>query len=127
MEQEDFSRRDFVALTVAAGIAAAAGTTADAQQQLSERNVEIKTADGTCDAAFIHPPTGRHAGVIIWPDAFGLRPSMRDLAGVADPASLVGEPLTLTLEDGRAIAVRLADVGGRILVEGHGPGRCSCC
>jgi len=50
-----------------------------------------------------------------------------DLAGVADPASLVGEPLTLTLEDGRAIAVRLADAGGRILVEGHGPGRCSCC
>ena len=50
-----------------------------------------------------------------------------DLAGVADPASLVGEPLTLTLEDGRAIAVTLADAAGRILVEGHGPGRCSCC
>jgi len=80
MEQEDLSRRDFVTLTVAAGIAAAAGTTADAQQQLTERNVEIKTADGTCDAAFVHPQTGRHAGVIIWPDAFGLRPSMRDLA-----------------------------------------------
>ena len=79
MEQEDLSRRDFVTLTVAAGIATAAGTTADAQQ-LTERHVEIKTADGTCDAAFIHPQTGRHAGVIIWPDAFGLRPSMRDLA-----------------------------------------------
>ena len=50
-----------------------------------------------------------------------------DLAGVADAASLVGEALTLTLEDGRAMAVILADDTGRILVEGHGPGRCSCC
>jgi hypothetical protein len=50
-----------------------------------------------------------------------------DLAEIARPESLVGETLTLTLEDGRAIAVRLADATGRILVEGHGPGRCSCC
>jgi carboxymethylenebutenolidase len=45
-----------------------------------ETNVEIKTPDGTCDAAFIHPKTGSHAGVLIWPDAFGLRPSMREIA-----------------------------------------------
>ena len=35
--------------------------------------------DGTCDAAFIHPTTGSHPGVIIWPDAFGLRPSLREM------------------------------------------------
>ena len=45
-----------------------------------ETNVEIKTPDGTCDAAFIHPASGAHPAVIIWPDAFGLRPSMRDMA-----------------------------------------------
>jgi carboxymethylenebutenolidase len=45
-----------------------------------ETNVEIKTADGTCDAAFIHPDSGSHPGVLIWPDAFGLRPSMREMA-----------------------------------------------
>ena len=45
-----------------------------------ETDVEIKTPDGTCDAAFIHPKTGSHPGVLIWPDAFGLRPSMRDMA-----------------------------------------------
>ena len=44
-----------------------------------ENNVEVKTPDGTCDAAFIHPSTGSHPGVLIWPDAFGLRPSMRDI------------------------------------------------
>ncbi len=79
MSNDEITRRDFVAMTVAAGLAAAAGD-AEAQQQVVETNVEIKSADGTCDAAFIHPATGAHAGVIIWPDAFGLRPSMRQLA-----------------------------------------------
>jgi carboxymethylenebutenolidase len=79
MDNDELTRRDFVALTVAAGIAAAAGTDL-AAQQVVETNVEIKTPDGTCDAAFIHPASGAHPGVIIWPDAFGLRPSMRDMA-----------------------------------------------
>lgn len=47
--------------------------------QVVETDVEIKTPDGVCDAAFIHPKTGSHPGVLIWPDAFGLRPSMRDI------------------------------------------------
>jgi carboxymethylenebutenolidase len=68
-------------MTVAASIAAAAtGADSMAQQHLVETNVEIKTADGVCDAAFIHPVNGAHPAVIIWPDAFGLRPSMRDMA-----------------------------------------------
>ena len=80
MENEDITRRDFVAMTVAAGIAAAAGADLAAQQQVVETNVDIKTPDGTCDAAFLHPASGSHPGVIIWPDAFGLRPSMREIA-----------------------------------------------
>jgi carboxymethylenebutenolidase len=36
--------------------------------------------DGRCDAAFLHPAAGRHAAVLIWPDAFGLRPAMRTMA-----------------------------------------------
>ena len=76
---DDITRRDFVGMTVAAGLAAAAGTNVSAQN-VTERTVEIKTPDGTCDAAFIHPATGAHAAVIIWPDAFGLRPSMRNMA-----------------------------------------------
>ena len=76
---DDITRRDFVGLTVA-GIAAAAGASASAQQAVTEKTVDIKTPDGTCDAAFIHPATGAHAAVIVWPDAFGLRPAMRDMA-----------------------------------------------
>jgi len=77
MNNEDITRRSFVGIA-AAGIAAAAANTAEAQQVV-ETNVDIKTPDGTCDAAFIHPATGAHAAVIIWPDAFGLRQSMRDM------------------------------------------------
>src|SRR5262249_55833897 len=67
------------AVSIGAGIAAAAGSAADAAMPVTEKNVEIKTPDGTCDAAFIHPASGSHPAVIIWPDAFGLRQSMRDI------------------------------------------------
>jgi carboxymethylenebutenolidase len=79
MSNDELTRRDFVTMTVAAGLAAVAGSDVTAQQVV-EKNVEIKTPDGTCDAAFIHPASGAHPAVIIWPDAFGLRPSMRDMA-----------------------------------------------
>jgi carboxymethylenebutenolidase len=73
------SRRDFVALSAAVGLAAATHSAAAASVKLIEQDVEIKTRDGTCDAAFIHPATGAHPGVLIWTDAFGLRPSFREL------------------------------------------------
>jgi len=75
----DLSRRDFLALSVAAGLAAAAGSTLAAGEQVVETDVTIKMPDGTCDAAFIHPASGSHPGVLIWADAFGLRPAMRDI------------------------------------------------
>lgn len=78
-QREDLTRRDFVAMSVAAGLAAATGSVAGAQASVVETNVEVKTPDGTCDAAFIHPASGSHPAVIIWPDAFGLRPAMRDM------------------------------------------------
>jgi carboxymethylenebutenolidase len=79
MEHDDLTRRDFVSMTIGAGIAAAGGAELLAQSQVVETNVDIKTPDGTCDAAFFHPPTGSHPGVIVWPDAFGLRPSLREM------------------------------------------------
>ena len=95
MEIDDLTRRDFVSMTIGAGIAAAGAGDVIAQAQVVETTVDIKTPDGTCDAAFIHPPTGSHPGVIIWPDAFGLRPSLRELgrrlAG-ADYSVLVVNP-----------------------------------
>ena len=61
---DDHSRREFVALSAAAGLAAATGSISAAQAKLVEEDVEIKTPDGICDAAFIHPATGSHPGVL---------------------------------------------------------------
>jgi carboxymethylenebutenolidase len=79
-DPNELTRRDFVAMSVAAGLVAATGASGEAQAQVVETTVNVKTPDGTCDAAFIHPATGSHPGVIVWPDAFGLRPAMRDIA-----------------------------------------------
>jgi carboxymethylenebutenolidase len=74
----ELSRREFVTMSVAAGLAVAAGSASAADLPVVETDVQVKTPDGVCDAAFIHPASGSHPGVLIWPDAFGLRPSMRD-------------------------------------------------
>jgi carboxymethylenebutenolidase len=77
----DVSRRDFVTMSVAAGLAmAAVGAASAAALPVVEKTVDIKTPDGTCDAAFLYPSTGSFPAVIVWPDAFGLRPSMREIA-----------------------------------------------
>jgi carboxymethylenebutenolidase len=77
----DLRRREFVALSVATGVAATALPAAaiPAGPPVVEKNVTINTPDGTCDAAYFHPATGKHPAVILWTDAFGLRPSMRDM------------------------------------------------
>jgi carboxymethylenebutenolidase len=76
----EIGRRDFVGLSVAAGVAATASSALAAPLEVVETDVEIKTPDGTCDAAFVHPKGGSYPGVIIWTDIFGLRPSMRGMA-----------------------------------------------
>lgn len=73
------NRREFIARSVAAGVAVAAASTL-AAESVVETDVTIKTEDGTCDACFTHPASGAHPGVLIWPDALGLRPVMRAMA-----------------------------------------------
>ena len=73
----DVSRRDFVAMSMTAGLAVAAGSlTSAAELPVAEVNVNVTTPDGVCDAVLLHPTTGSHPAVILWPDAFGLRPAM---------------------------------------------------
>lgn len=76
-EENDVSRRDFIAMSVAAGVVAAAGPLSAAEADVVETDVTINMPDGMCDAAFFHPKNGSHPGVLVWTDAFGLRPSMR--------------------------------------------------
>src|SRR5450755_4872833 len=79
----DITRRGFTAPLVGAGIAAAVSSSspgaAEIGMEMIETDVEIKTPDGTCDAAFIRPKSGSHPGVLVWPDAFGLRPALRGI------------------------------------------------
>ena len=46
---------------------------------VSESDVTITTPDGTADCYFVHPTAGRAAGVLVWPDIFGLRPAFRQM------------------------------------------------
>jgi carboxymethylenebutenolidase len=73
------TRREFGMLTAGAGLAALWPELAHAAAT-AEHEVLIETPDGKTDAFFVHPAEGRHPGVILWPDAFGLRPAMRAMA-----------------------------------------------
>lgn len=71
------TRRQFGVL-LGAGIAMALPQVANAVAVV-EAEVTITTPDGTCDAYFVHPSTGTAPGVLVWPDIFGLRGSMRQM------------------------------------------------
>lgn len=72
------TRRDFTALSVGTGIAIALPPVVNAQA-ITESDVEVPTPDGTADCYFVHPSSGAHPGVIIWPDVLGLRPAFRQM------------------------------------------------
>ena len=46
---------------------------------VKDSDVTVTTPDGSCDAYFVHPASGTAPGVLLWPDIFGLRPSMRTM------------------------------------------------
>ena len=62
--------------------AAVAGTAAAAapKSAVTEKDVSIKTADGTADAVLFTPAkAGTFPAVLMWPDIMGLRPAFRDM------------------------------------------------
>ncbi|MDR6626120.1 dienelactone hydrolase family protein [Caulobacter segnis] len=71
------SRRAFGLMTVAlTGVA----TVARADDTVVEKDVEIKTPDGTADAALFYPKAkGKFPAVLLWPDVMSLRPVFRDM------------------------------------------------
>jgi carboxymethylenebutenolidase len=74
----DVSRRAF-GLSAAAA-AALAATMAHAQETVEEKDVNVKTPDGTADAVLFHPKgKGSWPAVLIWTDIGGLRPVFRDM------------------------------------------------
>jgi carboxymethylenebutenolidase len=68
------TRREFGALSAGAGLSMLLPRAANAQV-VSEASIDVTTPDGVADCYFVHPSSGAHPGVLIWPDAFGLRPA----------------------------------------------------
>ena len=75
---EHLSRRRLGTLAIGAGFAAALPRPSNAMDVV-EADVEIKTPDGMAEAYFAHPASGKHPAVLVWPDAFGLRPAFKQM------------------------------------------------
>ena len=73
------TRRQFGAVSAGAGLAWLWPRVANARA-VTEQEIDVATPDGVADCFFVTPDSGAHPGVIIWPDAFGLRPAMRQMA-----------------------------------------------
>jgi carboxymethylenebutenolidase len=73
------TRRQFGAVSAGTGLAMLLPRPANAQA-VTESEIDVTTPDGVADSYFVHPSTGAHPGVIIWPDAFGLRPAKKQMA-----------------------------------------------
>jgi carboxymethylenebutenolidase len=73
------TRRQFGAMALGAGLTVMLPRLANAAETKGAA-VEIKTPDGVADAYFVHPAKGKHPGVLIWPDVFGLRPAFTEMA-----------------------------------------------
>lgn len=74
--QKKMNRRKFGKLGAGAAISMMLPAVANAQDVM-EMDVNIQTPDGMADCYFVHPSSGKHAAVIIWPDILGLRPAFR--------------------------------------------------
>ncbi len=76
------NRRQFGAMGMAAGLAACAPveSSGNGAGALSERMVSFAAPGGTMDAFFVHPGSGKHPAVIIWPDIAGLRDAFKAMA-----------------------------------------------
>ena len=79
LRAQPLTRRQFGAVSAGAGLAFLLPRAANAQA-VTEAEIDVTTPDGTCDSYFVHPSSGAHPAVLIWPDAFGLRDAKRQMA-----------------------------------------------
>ncbi|MBM4385374.1 MAG: dienelactone hydrolase family protein [Deltaproteobacteria bacterium] len=77
-ERAALTRRQLGVLSATAGLSLLLPRAANAAE-LTEHDALITTPDGAADAFFVHPASGAHAGVLVWPDILGLRPAFRQM------------------------------------------------
>src|SRR5579863_6502157 len=82
-DREQFEARGLVTrkqfgMMLGAGVAMMLPRVANAAA-VTEAEVTVTTPDGAADCYFVHPASGAAAGVLVWPDIFGLRPAFRQM------------------------------------------------
>jgi carboxymethylenebutenolidase len=73
------TRRQLGALSASVGAALLLPRVANALD-VSASHVDVRTPDGVDDCYFVHPASGAHPAVLVWPDARGLRNVYREMA-----------------------------------------------
>ena len=78
VEDSRITRRAFGLMAAAA--AGAAGASVPTEAKVDEKDVLVRTPDGTADAALFTPrKAGKFPAVLMWPDIMGLRPAFREM------------------------------------------------
>jgi len=68
------------AVAAASGLPARAFAEDTGARPVTEKDVSVKTADGSADAALFYPTgEGKWPAVLMWPDILGLRPVFREM------------------------------------------------
>ena len=68
------------AVAAASGLSVPAFAEDPGARPVSEKDVSVKTADGSADAALFYPAgKGKWPAVLMWPDILGLRPVFREM------------------------------------------------
>lgn len=73
------SRRQLGVMAGSLGLAAAFPASAADALPVTEKQVEVKTLDGIADCLLTAPTKGKHPGVIVWPDIWGVRPAFAQM------------------------------------------------
>lgn len=79
---DEMTRRQFSSLSAGIGLSILLPRSSQAVE-VEGGDVRVETPEGEADGYFVHPSGAAgaaHPGVLIWPDAFGLRPAMRQMA-----------------------------------------------
>lgn len=76
LQRNKLSRREFSKRGAGVALAMLLPPVANAQDVV-EQDVMVETPDGMADCYFVHPASGQHAAVIVWPDIVSIRPAFR--------------------------------------------------
>lgn len=76
LRRNGLTRREFNIRGAGVALAMLLPTVANALDVV-EQDVMVETPDGEADCYFVHPASGKHAAVIVWPDIVSIRPAFR--------------------------------------------------